>query len=120
MPAAIRTFVPTEMITGPFEWANQQFTLPKGTIVARHRTTVQPLLDPNSPASHSAVSFPLPETMNVVSTGGEFKGMTGQVRILGAMNLQNFHPGADSAIKFNEWVYLIQLNKPGGDGERDR
>jgi hypothetical protein len=87
--------------------------LPGGTIVARHRTTLRPTFDPDSPATHVVGACPAPEDLNVIRTTGRFRGFTGSARIVGLVNLENFKPGAESGIKFHEWLYLIQLHRTG-------
>lgn len=103
-------FVDAVEIQGALSVRNVSFIkLRDGSIVARHRTTFQPMLDPKSPATHVVGALPAPDEFNVVSATGKYRNTIGQARIVGTVNLEHFRMDNESGIKFHDWVYLIQL-----------
>jgi len=68
------------------------FRLREGTIVSRHRTTVQPVLDGSPDVTHIATSIPTPAATTILPDAGSgvFKGVPGTVRLAGAMDMRQF------------------------------
>jgi hypothetical protein len=68
------------------------FRLREGTIVSRSRTTFQPVLDGSPDVTHIATAIPTPATSTILPDAGSgaFKGMSGTVRLAGAMDMRQF------------------------------
>jgi hypothetical protein len=86
--------------------------LPGGTIVARHHSTLQPMFDGKSPATHVIGAASALDDLNIVAATGRFRGMVGRARIVGTLNLEHFRNETDGAIKFVDWIYMIELWRP--------
>ena len=106
-------FAEVEEHNGGFVVRNISFIhLEQGSIVALNRSTLQPMLDPDSPATHTIGACPPNDELNVIAATGQFRGFTGRSRIVGTVNLDYFRTQGESAIKFVDWIYLIQLSLP--------
>src|SRR5262245_5057085 len=68
------------------------YRLPQGTIVSRQRTTVQPIIGSAAGITHitGAIPAPLANTILTEAGTGQFVGVPGSVRLVGAMDLSNF------------------------------
>jgi hypothetical protein len=68
------------------------FRLQEGTIVSRNRTAVQPVLDGSPDVTHIATAIPTPATSTILPDAGSgaFKGVSGTVRLAGAMDMRQF------------------------------
>jgi hypothetical protein len=84
------------------------FRLREGTIVSRHRTTIQPALDSPSDVTHIAAGLAAPMATTILADAGSgaFMGVPGSTRLAGAMDMRQFRER--NTIAFND-IALIQL-----------
>jgi hypothetical protein len=93
-----------------FVMSNTTFIeLPGGTIVTRQRPTLAPIVQGTTGASENAVTHITGDYSRgvIVSGSGAFRGLTGSVRLHGAVDMSGFTGAAGSPIGFN-CVFLIQ------------
>jgi hypothetical protein len=84
------------------------FRLREGTIVSRHRTTIQPALDSPPDVTHIAAGLAAPMATTILADAGSgaFVGVPGSTRLAGAMDMRQFRER--NTIAFND-IALIQL-----------
>ena len=84
------------------------FRLREGTIVSRHRITIQPALDSPSDVTHiaAALAAPMATTILADAGSGAFTGVPGSTRLAGAMDMRQFRER--NTIAFND-IALLQL-----------
>lgn len=68
------------------------FNFPEGTVVARNRATLQPLIDDPAEMTHVLGAVPAPLVHNILADFGtdEFQGTPGSVRLSGVVDMSNF------------------------------
>lgn len=77
-----------------------------GTIVARNRTTMQPILDGVAEMTHITGAVPSPFVTNLLveHSTGAYQGMPGSLRLGGAVNLSRFQE--NNEITFDDMVIV--------------
>jgi hypothetical protein len=88
------------------------FHLPKGTLVTRGRTTVQPVLQPTVTADGHVITHATAAagTGNAILGGtGRFAGATGTVRLGGLVNLAEFGGNEGDPIFF-DCLFIVDLD----------
>jgi hypothetical protein len=91
------------------------FRLREGTLVSRSRTIIQPAIDSTPQATHIAVALPDTTTNTILTDAGNgtFKSVTGNVRLIGAMDMSQFRERNE--IAFND-MFVIELEEVNRDG----
>jgi hypothetical protein len=84
------------------------FNFPGGTVVARGRTTVQPILDGSVDFTHITGAIPSEGDNSVLSGTGRFNGAEGPVRLSGAVNLSKLD--SEGKITF-DCIFTLSLDK---------
>lgn len=82
-----------------------------GTLVTRSRTTIQPTLENSPDVTHVAVTLPDTAATTVLADAGSgaFQGMSGRVRLTGAMDMRQFR--ARNELAFNDLMVIQLVNR---------
>lgn len=92
--------------TGMVLTGTTTFTFPDGTLVSRGRVTIQPLIDGPAGFTHITGSMPEDGEDSVLSGTGVFDGATGQVRLVGTVNMAELE--SDGRIVF-DCIFVISV-----------
>ncbi len=82
------------------------FNFPEGTLVTQGRVTVQPVLDGSVDYTHITGAIPAAGEESVLSGTGVFEGVSGQVRLSGAVDMSELE--SDTKITF-DCVFIISV-----------
>lgn len=90
---ATRCFTDIKTVSDGFAWTETSFlNFQSGTIVARSRATIQPLLETTGDMTHLMGAVPAPFVTNLLVEHNtkQFQGMPGSLRFGGVLNLSQF------------------------------
>ena len=88
------------------------FHLPKGTLITRGRTTVQPVLQPTETTAGNMITHATAAAAtgnSIIDGTGRFAGVTGTVRLGGLVDLSNFAGEVGDPIFF-DCLFIVDLD----------